>query len=157
MIRSFLISFFTIFIFIPAVQAGDSFESTACVSGTMTMLHSSEELMVAGLELKGPVRSNTNTEILNNVSEMCVGLFARMGKEITQSGYCKYLYPNGDINTLQWNGGADGGEWKFLSGTGKWEGIKGGGTYSVIQRVKSIVPGTFQNCRTIKGTYEVPK
>ena len=157
MIRSFLIVSLAIFVFISTVQASDPFESTACVSGTMTMLHNSEALMISGFELKGPVRSNTNAEILNNVSEMCVGLFTRMREEITQSGYCKYLYPNGDINTLEWNGDGNGGEWKFLSGTGKWEGIKGGGTYSVIQRVKSIAPGTFQNCRMIKGMYELPK
>jgi hypothetical protein len=157
MIRSFLIAFFAIFLFISTVEAADPFESTVCVSGTMTMLHNSKELMIAGLELKGPVRSNTNSEIFNNASEMCVGLFSRMGKEITQRGYCKYLYPNEDINIIEWHGGADGGEWKFLSGTGKWEGIQGGGTYSMIQRVKSIAPGTFQNCRMIKGTYELPK
>ena len=88
---------------------------------------------------------------------MCVGLFSRMGKEITQRGFCKYLYPNEDINIIEWNGGAGGGEWKFLSGTGKWEGIKGGGTYSVIERAKSIAPGNFQNCRKIEGTYELPQ
>jgi len=157
MIRILLITFFVIFVFIPTVPAADPFESTACVSGTMNIVHNSEELMASSLELKGIVRSNTNSEILNNVSEMCVGLFSRMGKEITQRGFCKYLYPNEDINIIEWNGGAGGGEWKFLSGTGKWEGIKGGGTYSVIERAKSIAPGTFQNCRKIEGTYELPQ
>jgi len=121
------------------------------------MLHNSKELMVSGLELKGIVRSNTNSEIFNNVSEMCVGLFIKMGDEITQRGYCKYLYPNGDIIIMEWDGKANDGKWKLPLGTGKWEGIKGSGTWSIIQRVKSIAPGTLQNCRTIKGTYELPK
>jgi hypothetical protein len=157
MIRSFLITLFAIFVLIPTVQAADPFESTVCVSGTMTMLHNSKELMAFSFELKGMVLSNTNSEIFNNASEMCVGLWSRMGDEITQRGFCKYLYPNGDINIIEWNGGANGGEWKFLSGTGKWEGIKGGGPWSILQRAKSIAPGTVQSCRKIEGTYELPK
>ena len=77
--------------------------------------------------------------------------------KLTQRGFCKYLYPNGDINIIEWDGKANGGNWKFLLGTGKWEGIKGGGTWSIIQRAKSIAPGTFQNCRMMKGTYELPQ
>ena len=157
MIRSFLIALFAIFVFIPTIQAADPFESTTCVSGTMNIIQNSKEILASSLELKGIVRNNTNSEILNNVSEICVGLYSIIGDEIKQSGFCKYLYPNEDINIIEWNGGAGGGEWKFLSGTGKWEGIKGGGTYSVIERAKSIAPGTFQNCRKIEGTYELPQ
>jgi len=157
MIRYFLVAFFAIFVFIPTVQAADPFESTACVSGTSTMLHNSKELMVLSFEMKGIVRSNTNSEIFNNVSEMCVGLVCKMGDDITQRGYCKYMYPNGDITIMEWDGKANGGNWKLLLGTGKWEGIKASGTWSILQRAKSIAPGTLQNCRTIKGTYELPK
>ena len=155
MIRSFLVTLFAIFVFIPTIQAADPFESTICASGIMNILQNSKELMTSSFELKGIVRSNTNSEILNNTSEMCVGLFSRIGDEISQSGFCKYLYPNEDINIIEWNGDANGGEWKFLSGTGKWQDIKGGGTWSILQRAKSIMPGTFQSCRTIKGTYEL--
>ena len=157
MIRSVLIAFLAIFVFIPTVQAADSFESTACRSGTATMVHNSKELMIMGFELKGMLRSNTNTEILNNVSEICVGTFEQAGDQITQSGYCKYMYPNGDINVVKWDGNGKGGEWKFLLGSGKWENIKGGGTWNILQRAKSIEAGTFQNCMTIKGTFELPK
>ena len=157
MIRSFLITFFAIFVFIPTVQAADSFESTACYSGTATMLHNSKELMVSSFELKGIVRSNTNSEIFNNVSEMVLGLMCKMGDEITQRGFAKYLYTNGDIIIMEWDGKANDGKWKLLMGTGKWEGIKGSGTWSILQRVKSIAPGTFQGCRFFKGTYELPK
>ena len=157
MIRSVLIAFLAIFVFIPTVQAADSFESTACRSGTATMVHNSKELMIVGFELKGMLRSNTNTEILNNVSEICVGTLEQTGDQMTQSGYCKYMYANGDINVVKWDGNSKGGEWKFLLGTGKWENIKGGGTWSILQRAKPIAAGTFQNCMTIKGTYELPK
>jgi hypothetical protein len=157
MIRSFIIALFAIFVFIPTIQAADPFESTACVSGTGIMVHSSKELTVMSFEIKGILRSDTNSEIFNNVSEMCVGLWSSMGEEITQRGFCKYLYPNGDINIIEWDGKANGGNFKFLLGTGKWEGIKGGGTWNILQRAKSIAPGTLQNCRKIKGTYELPK
>jgi hypothetical protein len=157
MIRALLITVFTVFAFMPTIQAADPFESTACVSGSMNVIHQSEQLITMSMDLKGIVRSDTNSEILNNASEWCVGLYNKMGNETTQRGFCKYLYPEGDINVIEFNGDANGGDWKFLLGTGKWEGIKGGGTYTVTQRAKSIAPGTFQNCRQIKGTYELAK
>ena len=86
-----------------------------------------------------------------------IGLFCKKGDDIMQRGYCKYMYPNGDITIMEWDGKANGGNWKLLLGTGKWEGIKASGTWSILQRAKSIAPGTLQNCRTIKGTYELPK
>jgi len=138
-------------------QAADSFESKACRSATITMIQNSKELVISGFELKGILQSNTNAEILNNVSEICVGTMKKVGDEITQRGFCKYMYSNGDINVLEWDGGANDGKWQFLLGTGKWEGIKGGGTWKVIQRVKPIVEGTGQNCMTITGTYELKK
>jgi hypothetical protein len=42
----------------------------------------------SSFELKATVLSNTNSEIFNNASEMCVGLFSRIGKEITQTLFC---------------------------------------------------------------------
>ena len=157
MIRTFLIALFAIFVFVPTTQAQEAFESTACYSGTATMLHSSKELTVMSWELKGIVRSNTNSEIFNNASEMVVGLVCQKGDEITQRGFGKYLYLNGDVIIMEWDGKANDGTWKLLLGTGKWEGIKGSGTWSILQRVKPIAPGTHQGCRTIKGTYELPK
>ena len=121
------------------------------------MVHNSKELTIMGFELKGMLRSNTNSEILDNVSEICVRIFENKGDEITQSGYCKYMYPNGDINVVKWDGDSKGGDWKFLLGTGKWENIKGGGEWSMLQRAKPIAAETFQNCMMIKGTFELPK
>jgi hypothetical protein len=46
MIRSFLLTLFAIFEFIPTIQAADPFKSTICASGTMTMIHGSKELTV---------------------------------------------------------------------------------------------------------------
>ena len=109
MIRSFLITLFVIFVFTPTVQAADPFESTTCVSGAKTVIHNSKELMVSSFELKGIARSNTNSEIFNNVSEMVLGLFCKMGNEITQRGFGKYLYPNGDIIIMEFDGKANDG------------------------------------------------
>ena len=157
MIRTFLIALFAIFVFVSTTQAQEAFESTACYSGTATMLYSSKELTVMSFELKGIVRSNTNSEIFNNASEMVVGQACKMGDEITQRGFAKYLYLNGDVIIMEWDGKANDGTWKLLLGTGKWEGIKGSGTWSILQRVKPIAPGTSQGCRVFKGTYELPK
>ena len=153
--KGLLLIVFITLLFVTSIQAADTFESTACRSGTMTVVQGSKELMILAFELKGIVQSNT--EMLNNASELCVGTFKTMGDETTQMGYCKYLYPNGDINVVEWNGAANEGKWQFLLGTGKWQNIKGGGTYRVIQRAKSVVEGTFQNCMILEGSYELPK
>ncbi len=155
MIRSLFILFFTILLIAPEIQAAEPFEATACRSGTMTVVQGSKELMILGLELKG-ILSGT-TEMFNNTSEICVGTFKKTGDEVTQMGYCKYLYPNGDINVVEWDGSRNEGKWKYLLGTGKWENIKGGGTWKNLQRAKSIADGTFQNCIMLNGTYELPK
>ena len=155
--RSFIIALLAVFMFIPTIQAAEPYESTACKSGTMTIIHSSAELTVMSFELKGIIRGNTDSEILNNASEWCVGILRQMGNELTQNGYCKHLYPNGDIHIVEFGGNLSGGEWEFLLGTGKWEGIKGGGSWSYLQRAKPIAPGTFHNCTISKGTYELPE
>jgi hypothetical protein len=49
-------------------QAAESFESKACRSATITMVQNSKELVISSFELKGILQSNTNAEILNNVS-----------------------------------------------------------------------------------------
>jgi len=145
----------TSFLFASLAQAAESFEATACRSGTATMVQASKELLVMGFELKGMLQSNT--EMLNHASEVCVGTIKRIGEETIQMGFCKYLYPNGDINVVEWDGARNGGNWKYLLGTGKWENIKGGGTWQMIKRAKPIVEGTFQNCIDLKGSYELPK
>jgi hypothetical protein len=137
--------------------SAQAFESMACRSATITNFQNSKELVIMNFELKGILQSKTNSEILNNVSEMCVGTFKKVGDEITQRGFCKYMYPNGDINVVEWDGGANDGKWQFLLGTGKWENIKGGGNWKVFLRAKPIVEGTAQSCMTITGTYELKK
>ena len=134
-----------------------TFESMACRSATITNFQNSKELVIMNFELKGILQSKTNSEILNNVSEMCVATYKKVGDEITQRGFCKYMYPNGDINVVEWDGGANDGKWQFLLGTGKWENIKGGGTWKVFLRAKPIVEGTGQSCMTLTGTYELKK
>ena len=157
MARLLLIPVVMIFLFMSAVHAADSFESLACRSGTTTYIQNTKELVIMSFEVKGILQSKSNAEILNNVSEQCVGTLKRAGGEAIQRGFCRYLYPNGDINVVEWDGGANDGKWQFLSGTGKWENIKGGGTWKANPRPKPIVEGTIQNCITITGTYELKK
>lgn len=153
--RSLFTALITLLLFPPIIQAADTFEATACRIGTMTMVQGSKELMILGFELKGILQSNT--EMFKNASEICVGTMKRMGDETNQAGYCKYLYPNGDINVVEWDGAANEGKWQYLLGTGKWQNIKGGGKWRNIQRAKPIVEGTFQNCIILDGSYELPK
>jgi hypothetical protein len=134
-----------------------AFESMACRSATITNFQNSKELVIMNFELKGILQSKTNSEILNNVSEMCVATYKKVGDVISQRGFCKYMYPNGDINVVEWDGGANDGKWQFLLGTGKWENIKGGGSWKVFLRAKPIVEGTGQSCMTLTGTYELKK
>ena len=155
MIRSIFVLLISIVIFAPSIQAAEPFAATACRSGTMTVVEGSKALMILGVELKGILRSNT--EMFNNTSEICVGVYKGTGDDVTQNGYCKYLYPNGDINVVEWDGSRNEGKWTYLMGTGKWDNIKGGGTWKNLQRAKSIAKGTFQNCIELEGSYELPK
>jgi len=157
MMRLLFIPILMISLLAQASLAADSFESMACRSATITNFQNSKELVIMTIELKGVLQSKSNSEILNNVSEMCAATYKKAGDETTQRGFCKYMYPNGDINVVEWDGDASGGKWQFLLGTGKWENIKGGGTWKVFLRTKPIVEGTGQNCMTITGTYELKK
>lgn len=143
-------------IFVPMVQAESPVDATAYVSADMTMVHADAEAMVMYYDFKGLVLSNNGSEIFNNASERCVGVLKRIGSEIVQNGYCKYLYPNKDYMILGFNGKADGGKWEILFGTGKWKGIAGNGTYTVM-RVQPITPDSSQHHRMIKGKYELPE
>ena len=157
MIRSILIVILALVIFIPTVKAQESFESTVCASGTDNTIYMSKDIILTSFDLKGMVRSDSNSEFQNDASEWCVGLFSKIGDKISQSGFCKYTYLNGDMALMEWDGAANGGNFKFINGTGKWEGIKSEGTWNMIQRAKPASQGTFQNCRKMKGTYELPK
>ena len=157
MFRSIMIAILAMAIFLPAVQAQESFESTTCASGTANLLYMDKDIFLNSFDLKGIVRSDSNSEFLNNASEWCVGLFSKMGEKISQRGFCKYTSLNGDITLMEWDGEANGGNLNFVYGTGKWENIKGKGTWSMIQRAKSASQDTFQNSRKMKGTFELPK
>lgn len=153
--RIFFIVISIVLICVPMAQAESPVDSTACVSGDMTSLYTSDEAGMMSFEIKGIVLSNNESEILNNVSERCVGVFIRLGKEVSQNGYCTYVYPNKDIQLLEWKGVSGSGEWKFVYGTGKWKGVTGGGTWKNINPVQPAAPDTFQICRSIIGSYEM--
>lgn len=144
------------FVLAPMAYAESPVDATAYVSADMTMVHADAEAMIMYYDFKGLVLSNNGSEIFNNASERCVGVFKRIGSEIVQNGYCKYLYPNKDYMILGFNGKADDGKWEILFGTGKLKGITGNGTYTVM-RVQPITPDSTQHHRMIKGSYELPE
>ena len=144
------------FILVPMAYAENPVDATAYVSMDVAMVHADAEAMVMSYDIKGLVLSNNGSDIFNNASERCVGVFKRVGADLVQNGYCKYLYPNKDYIILGYNGKADDGKWELLFGTGKWKGITGSGTYTV-KRVQPISPDSTQHYRMIKGTYELPE
>ena len=49
---------------------------------------------------------------------------------------------------------------KFIEGSGKWKGVTGSFEWSTVVRSKpgqAAMPGTYQGCRKVKGTFELPK
>jgi hypothetical protein len=49
---------------------------------------------------------------------------------------------------------------KLIEGSGKWKGVKGSFDWSTFLRNKpgqAAMPSTYQGCRKVKGTFELPK
>ncbi len=49
---------------------------------------------------------------------------------------------------------------KFIEGSGKWKGVTGNFEWSAVVRNKpgqSAMPGTYQGCRKVMGTFELPQ
>jgi hypothetical protein len=93
MLRILFMPILMISLLAQASLAADSFESLACRSATSTYIQNTKELVIMSYELKGIVQSKSNAEILNNVSEQCVGILKRAGAEAVQRGFCRYMYP----------------------------------------------------------------
>jgi hypothetical protein len=82
-----------------------------------------------------------------------------IGEKRTGYGLCKATDLDGDM--MIFGGPYTGPGWncKFMAGTGKWKGIKG--TYSHARLVfsmpgKEAMPGTYQGCHKVTGTFELP-
>ena len=159
MIRLVMMVLFVLAMFLPAAQAED-FEWTACYSGTYTGFHDKKELTpVFSWQQNGILMSDDKR--FNNITFHCEGVQVGIGENRNGYSLCTYKDVDGDMII---GGGPYTGlihDEKFLEGTGKWKGIKGGISESkrlVRNRPnQEAMPGTYQGCRTEKGTLELPK
>lgn len=151
------VSVLVFIIFIPAAQAEQPFDVTCCFSGIITVVSASQELTVAGVEVRGIFQSNHENKAFDNMTLHCVGIFRVMDGKSSSTAYCKGMDPDGDIVVQEHTRVGPEVNWKFLHGTGKWKGIKGGGKGKVITSGKPITSGTTQSCSRVVGTYELAK
>lgn len=144
--------------FLPAAYAGESFECIQCCSGTYTLFHGSEELMpLVSWEETGIMMSNSENKFLDNATHHYIG--AQRGSDEKREGYFygRIVDPDGDIIIVGSPYTWPGHEAKFLEGTGKYKGITGSFMATRLATGKSVIQGTYQWCRKITGTYELPK
>ena len=144
--------------FLPAAYAGEEFECILCISGTYITFHESKELVpLFRGEDSGVMRSKSENKFLDRATLHYEWIQRGMGEK--RGGYLfgKIVDLDGDIIVVQSAYKGPGHEAKFLQGTGKYKGITGGYKSQVFARGKPVMPGTYQWCRKIKGTFELPK
>ena len=158
MIRRLLICLFVLALFMPGLSFGEEFECIQCYSGTFTLMNKNKELpMMFSWKQNGIIMSKGQNKFLDNATIHYEGVQVRLGeaREGYQVGHI--IDPDGDM--LAAYGSYKGllGRGEFKEGTGKYKGIKGSFT---SQRVafskKPPWPGTYQSCRLVKGTFELP-
>jgi hypothetical protein len=59
---------FGLLLFIPVVQAEQSFDCTQCGSSTQTILSATEELTVRSVDFKGIIMSNLENKVFDNMT-----------------------------------------------------------------------------------------
>ncbi|MDY7034661.1 MAG: hypothetical protein SV375_00660 [Thermodesulfobacteriota bacterium] len=139
--------------FIPSVQAEQPFDITYCGSGDLSILTKSKELTVASVDAKGITISNHDNKAFHNCTWHGIGFMMIKNGKRTWSSYTKFMDPDGSILIVE----TTMNSFHFLRGTGKWKGITGNGKGWLITNGKSITQGTIQNCRRVKGTFELPE
>ena len=148
------ITFACLVMFLPTVHAEEPYEFTQCLSGSYNLFHQSKELP--------PVLSWTETGItisddtrFNNLTLHCEGVQIGIGKKRTGYGICKFTDLDGDMMIV----GGPYTDCVFMAGTGKWKGIKGTMQRQRLVRSKpgkGAMPGTYQVCHKVTGTFELP-
>ncbi len=157
MIRFISMVFLCLVMSLSAAYAEENFECTQCCSGTGTAFHGSEELMpIYYWEESGIMISNSENKFLDNATHHYKGV--QRGSREKREGYFygKIMDPDGDIIIVKSSYTYPGHEAKFLEGTGKYKGITGSFKATRLATGKSVMPGTYQNCKKIKGTFELP-
>ena len=157
MIRVIVLAFLVVVMFLPTAQAED-FECIVGVSGTYSTFHGSEELMpLLRYEESGVMMSKSENKFLNNATLHYEGIQQGLGKKRDGYAFGKIVDPDGDIIIVRSVYTGPGHEAEFLQGTGKYKGIKGSYKAQRVAAGKPAMPGTYQNCKNIKGTFELPK
>ena len=117
----------------------------------------SKELMpLVYWEENGIMMSNSESKFLDNATHHYKGVQKGSGEKRNGHFYGKIMDPDGDIIIVESSFTYPGSEAKFLEGTGKYKGITGGFKATRLATGKSIMKGTYQWCRKIKGTFELP-
>ena len=157
MIRILSFIFVVLFAVVPFAVAEESYNTTNCWSGDVTILHKSKELSIWSLDLKGMSLSNDESEAFDGWAFNIIGTGKLEAGKYSSTFYGTYKSPDGEIVIGEGNRTGGDGEWKFIHGTGKWAGIKGGGTFKMITNVPPIKEGTTQACISTTGTFQLPE
>ena len=156
-----LVGILFLYFSVPVAQAETSFDTTLCLTGPATMLSSSQELVILGVELKGIIMSNHENKVFDNLVSHFLGVSRIMAGQVDARGYSKLTDLNGDFIFMETTtfGPSVKPTWKvkFLYGTGKWKGVTGGADVSPITKRSPVVEGTYRGCYKITGTFELPK
>ena len=153
MIKIILITFLVVSMFLPAVHAGEEYEFIHCYFGKAKPMHESKDLTpILTYTGNGIIMSKSENNFLNNAATHCKGLI--IAKKIVN--YCVANDSDGDM--LIWGTPETGGlaGQSLLHGTGKYKGIKGSFNSQLTANAKKpLKTGYYQQCRTMKGTFEL--
>ena len=152
-----IIGFVTLFSFTITAKAQQPVDMVSCGDNKMTIIVSSDELTIMGVEGKGINMDNHPSKLADSMTYHGVGVLKIEKGKMSGMLYYKYMNPDGDYVTVEVSQVGMEREWKLIQGTGKWKGIIGAGKAIPITKGKPIVPGTSQSCSKIIGTYELKK
>jgi len=158
MIRAIILAFFVVVMFLPSAQA-EEFECIVGVSGTYITFHGSKELMpLLRYEESGVMMSKSENKFLDNATLHYEGIQQGIsGPQRQGYAFGKIVDMDGDIIIVRTVYTGPGHEAEFLQGTGKYKGITGSYKAQRVAAGKPAMPGTYQTCKEIKGTFELPK
>jgi len=139
------------------VQAQQPMDMMSCGDGTTSIIVSTPELTIMGIEGKGINLDNLASKAFDNMTYHMVGVLKIESGKLGGTLYAKYMDPSGDFLVVEISQVGMERDWKYLYGTGKWKGVTGGGKAFPFTKGKPISPGTSQSCAKITGTYEFKK
>ena len=105
----------------------------------------------------GIIMSQSENKFLDNATSHLEGVQVRLGEPREGYSVGHLIDPDGDM--IAFYGFYKGlvGKVEFKEGTGKYKGIKGNFTSKRLAFTRKYAwPGTYQRCRVMKGTFELP-